>query len=69
MLPNERRIRKRWDLSRAKELGFSVAAVGLAVRLLVGPDSPYMPYYVSLILVGLLYPLLVKVRNKLVVAS
>jgi hypothetical protein len=69
MLPRERLTGERWDLSRAKELGFSVAAIGLAIRLSVGADSPYIPYYVGLIIVGLLCPLLVKVRNGIVAGS
>jgi hypothetical protein len=54
-----------WNMSKAKELGFSLAATGVAVRLLVGADSPYIPYYVSLIVIGLLYPLVVNVHNVL----
>jgi hypothetical protein len=43
MLPRERLTGNGGPLNRAKELGFSVAAIGFGIRLSVGADSPYIP--------------------------
>ena len=69
MLPRNRMAPRPWSMSQAKEIGLSAAAVGIAIRLFIGPDSQFIPYYVSLIVGGLLCPWLVKLRNRIAVGS